>query len=89
MALGARPAQIRSHFLSIGLRLFVIGIAAGVPAAWLTGRSMQGLLYDVPSLPASVMLGAVAVLGLVVSAACLVPSDRAACLPPMQALADD
>jgi ABC-type antimicrobial peptide transport system permease subunit len=89
MALGAHPTQIRSQFLSIGLRLFVAGVSMGLPAAWLAGRSMQSLLFNVPPLPAGVMLVAVALLGLVMGAACLVPSHRAARLSPMQALADD
>ena len=48
MALGARPEQVRVQFLSLALRLLAAGTVLGVLGAWLTGRAMQAVLFQVP-----------------------------------------
>jgi predicted permease len=50
MALGARPEQVRGQFLSLALRLLAAGTALGVLGAWLTGRAMRAVLFQVPPL---------------------------------------
>jgi len=79
MALGARPGQIRSQFLALALRLLVAGTLLGAIGAWLTGRAMQTLLFQVAPLQVATLAAAVchhrAWLSLV---ACLLPSQRAA-----------
>jgi hypothetical protein len=52
MALGARPAQVRRQFMSLALRLLAVGISLGMVGAWLTGRAMQSILFEVPALHA-------------------------------------
>jgi hypothetical protein len=88
MALGARPAQIRKQFVALALRLLAFGTVLGVAGAWLSGRAMQTILFHVPALHWATLAGAVALMALVALAACLLPSQRAARISPMEALAD-
>src|SRR5216110_2892695 len=48
MALGAQRSQIGTQFLSLGLRLLTAGTIFGLIGAWLAGRAMQSVLFDVP-----------------------------------------
>ena len=88
MALGARPEQIRSQFLALALRLLVAGEILGIIGAWLAGRAMRTLLFQVPPLHVATLATAAGVVGVVALAACLLPSHRAARMSPMEALAD-
>jgi ABC-type antimicrobial peptide transport system permease subunit len=88
MALGARPDQIRSQFLALALRLLVAGEILGMAGAWLTGRAMRTLLFQVPPLHVATFAAAAAVIGVVSLVACLLPSRRAARISPMEAMAD-
>lgn len=89
MALGARPEQVRVQFVSLALRLLAGGTVLGLLGAWLTGQAMQAVLFQVPALSVATLAGTTAVLGAVSLAASLVPSDRAARISPMEALAED
>jgi predicted permease len=89
MALGAQPGQIRRQFFYLALRLLVGGTILGVIGAWLMAQAMQALLFHVPALNLSIVAGAVCVMGLVSLAACLLPSQRAARISPMEALAEE
>ena len=40
--------RIRGQFLALAARLLAIGTALGIVGAWLTGRAMQTLLFQVP-----------------------------------------
>jgi len=86
MALGALPRQIGRQFLSLGLRLLVVGTALGMLGAWAAGRAMQGILFNVPSLHAGTLFGTVLVMGIVSLVACLLPAWRASRVDPMEAL---
>lgn len=88
MALGARPGQIRSQFLTLSLRLLAVGTVFGGIGAWLTGKAMQTVLFHVPALSMSALGGAVGILAAVSLVACLLPAQRAARISPMQALAE-
>ena len=89
MALGARPEQIRSQFLSLALRLLTGGVILGMIGAWLTGRAMQVVLFHVPAHNSVILAGAAGIIAAVSLAACLLPAHRAARISPMQALADE
>ena len=89
MALGARPGQIRRQFVSVSLRLIAIGAGIGVAGAWLAGRAMQSLLFDVPALHVVTLAGTLTEMSAVCLAACIIPSGRAARISPMEALADE
>ncbi|HEY5228257.1 MAG TPA: ABC transporter permease [Opitutaceae bacterium] len=86
MALGAQPRQILSQFLSIGLKLVVVGSLLGCIGGWLTGRAMVGLLYGVDGGNPAVYCAIALLLSLVAMAACLIPATRAARVPPMEVL---
>lgn len=86
MALGALRRQIGSQFCAIGLRMFVIGAVPGIIGAWLAGRAMQSVLYDVPPFHLATVLGTAILLGLVTLAACLLPANRASRVDPVVAL---
>ena len=88
MALGARPGQIRSQFLALGLRLLAAGVILGTIGAWLTGRAMQTILFQVPPLHVGTLAAAAVIISVVSLVACLLPSRRAAQISPMEALAD-
>jgi predicted permease len=86
MALGAQKGQIGTQFLSLGLRLLAAGGALGLLGAWLAGRAMQSVLFDVPALPIGALLGTALVMTIVSLIACLIPARRATRVDPMIAL---
>jgi predicted permease len=88
IALGARPGQIRSQFLAVALRLLVAGTILGSIGAWLTGRAIRTLLFQVPPLHVATLAAATAIIGAVSLVACLVPSQRATRISPVAALAE-
>jgi len=88
MAFGARPEQIRGQFLALALRLLVAGTILGTVGAWLTGRAMRTLLFQVPPLHVATFATAAGIISVVSLVACLLPSHRAARISPMEALAD-
>jgi predicted permease len=89
MALGARPGQIARQFLSLGLRLLAAGAVLGVIGAALSGRAMQGLLFDVPAMHVPTLVGIAGVMSLVTLAASLLPASRASRVHPMEVLRAD
>ena len=89
MALGARPEQVRAQFVSIAVRLLACGTAAGVLGAWLAGRALEAVLFQVPALHTPTLAAAAAVLATVSMTACLLPSHKAARISPMEAMASD
>jgi predicted permease len=86
MAVGAQRWQIGTHFLSLGLRLLAAGTILGLLGAWWTGRAMQSVLFDVPTLPAAALFGTALVMTAVSLIACLIPARRATKVDPMIAL---
>jgi predicted permease len=88
MALGAQPGQIRTEFLTLALRLFIVGMAFGSLGAWLTGRAMQTILFHVSALSPLALGSAAGIMAVVSLVACLLPAHRAARISPMQALVD-
>jgi predicted lysophospholipase L1 biosynthesis ABC-type transport system permease subunit len=88
MALGAQPGQIRIQFLSLSLRLLAGGTTLGLIGAWLMGQAMQAVLFHVPPFNLAILAGAMCVMGAMSLVACLLPSQRAARISPMEALAE-
>jgi len=88
MALGAQPARIRRQFLSLSLRLLAGGTLLGLIGAWQAGRAMGTVLFHVQPLNLPILASAACVMGILCFAACLLPSQRAARVSPMEALTD-
>ena len=89
IALGAQPRDVLLLVLRAGIRLVLIGIVIGVPAAFAMGRGLGGMLYGVqPSDPAT-FLGIPLLLGAVALLASMVPARRATRVEPIIALRNE
>jgi len=89
MALGAPRAQVVRQVLKEGMTTALVGVVLGSAGAYLVGRGMQGMLYDLGAFD-PVAFGAVAATLLGSAAlACWVPARRAASVDPMVALREE
>jgi len=86
LALGARPAQIRTLVLSHGLHLLLIGSAIGLVAAFALSRALQSVLFEVNGLDLTIYLGVGALLLAATFFASWIPARRASRIDPMIAL---
>jgi len=86
MALGAQRHQIRTQFLSLGLRLLAAGTILGLIGAWFAGKAMQSVLFGVPTLHFAALLVTALVMTAVSLVACFIPARRATLVDPVQAL---
>jgi predicted permease len=86
MALGADRTQVLGNVLRTALMQVLIGLALGVPLAYLAGRLLAGHIYQVPAFDLVTMAVSVAALAVSATAAALLPACRAAALNPSQAL---
>ena len=88
IAVGAEPGMILRMVVMEGLVLVVAGCAVGAIGAYLGGRSLAGLLYQVaPADPVTMIsvLVAVVTVGLI---ACVIPGRRASLSDPIGILRD-
>jgi predicted permease len=86
MALGARRRNVLSLVVGRGMKLVVIGVAAGIAAALAVTRVMENLLYGVSATDPLTFLAVALILMSIALLACLVPACRAANIDPMDAL---
>ncbi len=89
VALGAEPRTVLGMVVREGLVLVGAGCLLGALGAYVGGRSLSGLLYEVAStdpLTMVAVLGAVVTVGLV---ACLIPGRRASLTDPIGILRGD
>ena len=89
MAIGAAPRQVLTHFLELGMKLLLGGIALGGLGSWMTSQAMQGLLFGIQGVPLGVLGATVGVMATVMLTATLVPSYRASRISPTEALRED
>jgi ABC-type antimicrobial peptide transport system permease subunit len=85
-ALGAGGREVIRLVVGQGLRMAGIGLAVGAAGAFALTRMMSAFLYGVRSTDPGVFLAVTLVLGAVASIASLIPSLRAAHIPPAVAL---
>jgi putative ABC transport system permease protein len=86
MALGAEGGDVLRMVGGWGLRLTILGLVFGVPAALLLARLLSGLLYGVESFDISIFSVSVLVMTAAAGAASFVPVRRAVKLDPMVTL---
>src|SRR5215469_3801208 len=86
VAMGAARWQVLSLVMRNGLRLAVVGLAAGQVMAVMLNRTLKGLLVGVSTTDPFTLLVTAAVLLMVAIVACWVPAWRAAQMDPLEAL---
>lgn len=86
LALGAMPGQIRQRFLVDGLRVSVLGCAAGLILSAATSRLLSGMLYGVSPLDPITLAAVVLLVSAVAAASSLLPAIRASHVEPMDVL---
>ena len=86
MALGANRSSVVAIVLREAMLQAGVGLAVGIPIAWLCAQFVQSQLYGVGGHDIVVLGGAVAVLALAACAAGLIPAQRAASTDPVKAL---
>jgi predicted permease len=86
MALGADRASVVRLILRGAAIQIGIGLALGIPAAFLAGHLLQSQLYEVKGYDITTILAACAVLVVSAAIASAMPARRASGVEPMQAL---
>jgi ABC-type antimicrobial peptide transport system permease subunit len=86
MALGAQPSGVLWMVGKGALRLVVLGVALGLPAAWVASRWVQSMLFGLTATDPGILAAAVLLLGAAGLLAAYFPARRAARVDPMTAL---
>ncbi len=86
MALGAKRGDVLRLVLGQGMRVALVGIAAGVIVSLALTRLMTALLFGVSATDFITFAGVVALLMLVALLACYIPARAAMGLDPVAAL---
>jgi predicted permease len=86
MALGATQSSVFRLIVGHGLKLTAIGVVIGVAAAFGIAKALSSLLFGVEAHDPITLAGALAVLLLSATAACLIPAFRATRVDPVRAL---
>jgi putative ABC transport system permease protein len=86
MALGALKSDVLRMVLGRGLKLVLVGIAAGAVAALAVTRVMMSFLFNVSAYDPVTFIAVAGIFVMVALAACLIPARRATNVDPMVAL---
>jgi putative ABC transport system permease protein len=86
VALGARPGDVMRLIAGQGIKLVMVGVAAGLGAALLLTRLMSSLLFSTSASDPLTFTGIAVLLTLVALLACYIPARRATKVDPMVAL---
>jgi ABC-type antimicrobial peptide transport system permease subunit len=86
MALGAQASHIFKMIVGQGMLLVLIGVVAGLVAAFLLTRIMESLLFGVSARDMATFMGIPIVLAVVAFLSIYVPARRAMRVNPMVAL---
>ncbi len=89
VALGATPARVVRHVVAHGLGAVGVGVALGIAGAWVAGRALRSLLYDIgPADPLS-LAAATLLLCAAAAVALLIPALRATGIDAARALREE
>lgn len=86
MALGAERGKVTAMILRGALVQAALGLAIGVPIAWLCVRFVESQLYEVKRIDAALLLTSILALSVAAFMAGLIPARRAASIDPAKAL---
>ncbi|MBV9618074.1 MAG: ABC transporter permease [Verrucomicrobia bacterium] len=86
LALGARPAQIRTLILSQGMHLLLIGSAIGLVAALALSRGLQSVLFEAKGIDPRIFISVGLLLFVATFLASWIPARRASRVDPIIAL---
>jgi predicted permease len=89
MALGATRSSVLRMVVGQGVRLTLVGLAAGLTIALAAGRALTSLLFDVRADDPITMTTVVALIGGVALVACYLPGRSATRVDPMVAVRAD
>jgi putative ABC transport system permease protein len=86
MALGAQGTQVVALVVKRSVRLVLIGIALGLPAAWAASRWVESMLFGLTPADPVAIGGAILLLTTAAQLAGYIPARRASRVDPMVAL---
>jgi ABC-type antimicrobial peptide transport system permease subunit len=86
LALGAERSGVVRMIVAQGMRSVMVGLAAGVLAAWSATQLIERMLYGVQPHDVPTFVAVTAALAAVAFIACAVPALRAAWIQPATAL---
>ena len=86
MALGATARQVQSLVARSGLRMTLAGLAIGLPAAWISTRALEGILFGTSPTDPGVFAAVTATLACVALTASWIPARLAARVDPLVVL---
>jgi putative ABC transport system permease protein len=86
MALGAERSSVLALIVGDGVRMALIGLAAGLLGAYGVARAIESMLVGVPSVDLPTLAMVSVVLTLVAIGASLIPARRAMAVSPTEAL---
>jgi putative ABC transport system permease protein len=89
VALGAGRGQVLRLVAGRGLRLTLIGLAAGTAASLALTRALGGMLYEVRPFDPGIFAAMLAVMSAIALLACWIPARRARNVDPIVALRDE
>ncbi len=86
MALGAQRRGVLWMIAGRALRLVAVGVAVGLPLAWVVSRWLRSMLFGLTGTDPSVIAGAVVLLAMAGMLAAYIPARRATLVDPTTAL---
>jgi macrolide transport system ATP-binding/permease protein len=86
MALGAERTTVISAVMRSALFQSIVGLAIGVPVAFLCVRYVESQLYEMKGLDTTVLFGSILVLVVAAALAGFIPARRASSIDPARAL---
>jgi putative ABC transport system permease protein len=86
VALGAQPSDVMRQIIQQAARLALVGLAVGLPAAFVLTRLMESLLFGVSATDPPTFVGVALLVAGVSLVAAVVPARRAMRVDPMVAL---